>query len=387
MKPSEYDLIGHLYDAALGRMCWAEVSRQLIELLGGMSLQLAVQPAYDRPIELIANQTTDLLMLEGISREYMQGYVDYYAQHDLWTTETYRRRLFDRPLFGTDIVSARTWEDSEIYNDFARPYSDVFQLLGAVLRLPNGKIAGFGVHRARRAPLFTELDRNRLASLLPHLSRSLDLRGRLGKQLESERSLLRVLDHLPHGVLILKSDGAIIHANAIAQQILAAADGLTWTSTGLRAAAGPDDTRLQNHIRAATAVTSSAKSVTSDGYVRIARPSGRRSYVVFIAPIGTDRLVLTHSSPTAIVFITEPGAKYRLSERALKELFGMTTGEARVAIGLASGQSVETIAAQAGTKLTTVRTLLGRSMNKTESRSQAQLVETVMSIVISALKT
>jgi DNA-binding CsgD family transcriptional regulator len=61
-------------------------------------------------------------------------------------------------------------------------------------------------------------------------------------------------------------------------------------------------------------------------------------------------------------------------EARLRELFGLTAAEARVAQLIASGDTVEEVAEKMGIKLTTARSKLAVIFSKTETRRQTKLV-------------
>jgi DNA-binding CsgD family transcriptional regulator len=62
------------------------------------------------------------------------------------------------------------------------------------------------------------------------------------------------------------------------------------------------------------------------------------------------------------------------SEEALRSVFSLTGAEARVAQGLAQGDSLEEIAAVLGVRISTARTQLAAIFGKTQTQRQAKLV-------------
>ena len=64
----------------------------------------------------------------------------------------------------------------------------------------------------------------------------------------------------------------------------------------------------------------------------------------------------------------------------LRSLFDLTASEARVARGLAAGQSPEDIADSGGVAMTTIRTQIRRVLEKTGCSRQAELVALLASV-------
>lgn len=70
------EVIGELYDAALGERAWHEVGRGLKDAVGGQSLILMVhQPLF---------QISELIDTQNLPEESLQTYATHYAPHDVW---------------------------------------------------------------------------------------------------------------------------------------------------------------------------------------------------------------------------------------------------------------------------------------------------------------
>jgi DNA-binding CsgD family transcriptional regulator len=61
-------------------------------------------------------------------------------------------------------------------------------------------------------------------------------------------------------------------------------------------------------------------------------------------------------------------------------LFGLTKGEAQVALGIASGKAADEIAHERAVSVGTVRTQLKALLQKTETDRQAELVRLLLTI-------
>ena len=76
---------------------------------------------------------------------------------------------------------------------------------------------------------------------------------------------------------------------------------------------------------------------------------------------------------------TDPGLDNRPAAEALRDAFGLTPAEARLAIALAQGVRLADHAESVGISLNTVKTLLSRVFRKTETARQAELVRLLLS--------
>jgi len=65
-------------------------------------------------------------------------------------------------------------------------------------------------------------------------------------------------------------------------------------------------------------------------------------------------------------------------EARLRELFGLTAAETKVALGLLTGSGPREIAEEIGVSFNTVRTHLARVLAKTGTRRQGELIRVLM---------
>jgi DNA-binding CsgD family transcriptional regulator/PAS domain-containing protein len=351
-------LIEALYDAALGARPWTEVTRGLLRHVGGETLMMSTfQP-----------RTGDVNVLGwlGMSAESLQQYPQF-AQHDVWSSGYVEQRLFGRAAIGSHVVPERTLERSLIYNEYLRPSVGVYHLVGTVVPLEGGIVATLGIHRPRDGKDYSLAEARRLQALLPHLQRALEVQRRLHQAEQVSRSVYSVLDRLSVGVIVLAATGRLVHANAAADAILRAADGLVRTPDGLHAAHKDDDRRLQ-------ALLGGLRQGSAGGHLRLRRPSGQPAYALMIAPGGPVIASGRRSEPGILVFVSDPGGRIVADLAVLSELFGFSPAEARLVLALLSGTALPAFARQAGITHNTARTLLARAMARTETRSQLELV-------------
>jgi DNA-binding CsgD family transcriptional regulator len=359
----EDELIEAFYDAAVGHRPWDEVSRQIVDKLASTSLMLSVLHPRGSAVDVVTTQ--------GLTAENVQEYGQF-AHHDPWLASVMGKQLFDRALIGTEIVEERELVRSYMYNEFLRPKTNVHHLTGSVLQLDGGYLAIVGTHRPRDAQDFSSREARQLGQVLPHLRRALEVRQKLQTAEQATRSVYSVLDRLSLGVIMLGAAGQLLHVNAAADHILRSADGLVRTPAGLRACAKEDDRRLQALIAGLRHGSGDTRS--AGGHLRLRRPSGRQPYAVMLAPGSSSAIDAGSASPAILVFVSDPGAKISSDLAILGELFGFPPAEGRLVLALLSGLLPPEFARKTGISYNTVRTLLGRAMARTGSRSQLELV-------------
>ncbi len=364
----ESDLIGALYEAALGQRSWDDATVDVASALGGETLILSVLDPRNLSVEVVSYQ--------GLTADNVQEYLQF-AHHDPWLSRVTERELFDKTVIGTEIVQERELVDSYMYNEFLRPRTSVHHLLGSVLSMHNGRVGIIGTHRPRDARDFAPREARQLDRLLPHLRRALEIRLKLEHAGQASRFAYSALDQLSLGVVVLGPTGAFLHVNPAADAILRDGDGLTRTPTGLRAGNNEDNKRLQALIAGLRQGSTSDRS--AGGHLRIRRQSRQPAYAVMLAPAAPSIIGGSKASPAILIFISDPGKKIVSDTAVLTELFGFSRAEGRLVLALLSGISPPDFALQAGVTYNTVRTLLARAMARVEVRTQLELVLRVAS--------
>ncbi len=210
--------------------------------------------------------------------------------------------------------------------------------------------------------------------LQPNLLRALQVRLRLNGAASLARDALAALDLVDQGVLLVDASAGVVHANRVAEAALGAGDGVGARHSAL-ACDRPDDTATLRRLVGAV----SASPAATGGTLAVRRRSGRRPLSVLVAPLRGEQPQLDLGRrPTAIVLVADPEAKSASPAAILQRIYGLTAGEARVAEALLDHERLADLAATLGVSLATVRTLLQRAFDKTDTHRQADLVRLMM---------
>lgn len=182
---------------------------------------------------------------------------------------------------------------------------------------------------------------------------------------------LDVLDRLEHGVVLVDALARICQVNRAAQAILGA---------GIRVAAGvlvcedAAETRaLHRHIDAAA----TAGWLASSGSLAVRRCPGRRPLSVLVTRLRQSGR-RQRADARALVIVNDPERTLAAGAVELADLYGLTPAEARAALALLEADGLAAVAEKLAIGRATVRTLLQRVFDKTETHSQAELVRLMM---------
>ena len=185
-----------------------------------------------------------------------------------------------------------------------------------------------------------------------------------------------LLQHFPHAVLLADSTGAVTGLNQRAAAIVAQGDGL-FVCRGVLRCPCPGDTAVLHRL-IGDAAQCDGRGGGAVRYGLRLRRSGRRPLSVLVTPFRC-RDVVANAAVVIAVFVHDPECRQAIDVQVLRDWYGLTPAEARVAALLTGGLSVKEIVERLGVGANTVRTHLKSIFSKTDTRRQAELIQLLLS--------
>lgn len=186
-------------------------------------------------------------------------------------------------------------------------------------------------------------------------------------------TLYDFLDRSPACVLLLDEHRRIVFANQKAGELDRCNDGISLSDGGVSLTRKQDNARLRGLIGRAQATGASGGAA-----MRAFRPSGKRPYGIFVAPISKRPFIPSSLRPAVCVVITNADIPRDLPVDSLRGVFDLTEAEGRLAALLASGEDLKTAAQELSITYGTARARLAEIFHKTETRRQGELVNLLL---------
>lgn len=180
---------------------------------------------------------------------------------------------------------------------------------------------------------------------------------------------LGTLDQLGTPALLLDRYGTVKLLNPAAEALLGA--DLKLVHRQLKAAHQPSDQNLQAFI-ASLRQPEAFRTSKIASPLRIVRKD-KRPLLIEAMPIA-GRIADVFQSLSAILLITDLEARPIPAEHVVRTVFDLTGAEARLALRLVAGQTLEAAAATLGITKNTARVQLKTIFTKTDTNRQAELV-------------
>lgn len=182
------------------------------------------------------------------------------------------------------------------------------------------------------------------------------------------------LDLLNIGVIVTDGCRQLLFANHTAEQLLLARDGLQVSREGvlvsLSQGSNPSLKELVQQITHASVEQQEAR----DAVLAVQRPSGRKPLSLLVRPLRST-LGCSHAAVSGILFfLSDPELPLRDTETRLRQLYGLTSCEARLANLLMEGKTLHESCDHLDIRISTARMHLGNLFAKTGVQRQSQLV-------------
>lgn len=353
-------LIDLIYEAAFDAAHWPKTLGTIAAAVGGTGALMFTPDVLNPAGEGFQAHNVDLAMMGPYSAYYSDLDITRQVYIELQERAGWRGGVYDVDA----IIPREEFTRSPVFNEFFAP-GEIGFIAGVCtpaihdLQLPRVHLSVF---RPPGGEGFDAAAMGMLDVLRPHLRRALQLQARLHRDAVTTQGGLAVLDRLPTGVVVLDAANAVLYLNAEAERILAQRDGLAVAGRRL-AATTLSDRALQ-----------SALAERNGGALAAIRPSGQRDYIVVVAPTGSEGEPVAGARPRKIVFITDLTVRPPARDDLLRQIWGLTAAEARVAMALLDGISPREIAERAAVSEATVRTQMRAVFDKTGTARQAELV-------------
>ncbi len=359
-------LVERLYDAALNPEGWGDIAIDLARAFNSGSCKFQFQ-------DLQRTHASVLCATSNYDARSNADYESYYFAKDPCVTAA-RKIGVGTPILSHELIAPEVFLNSEVYNDYGRRIG-AFYLVGAMLPVGNGAMAGIGIHRPYGSESYDPADREAMGLLVPHLTRALQMYRKL-HGLERQGAIgLAALEALAVGVMVVDAAGRLLFSNTVAEKLLQQGQGIIASHGHLRAQAPERNMLLQQTIREAIAGFTGRSQHA--GMLVLPRPDAL-PLSLLVSPAPGHRLGVDVLQATAIIFVNNPDDRITPAEGALTAQFRLTPAEARLTAALLDGEHVDDYALHAGLSPHTVKTQLKAVFAKTGCGRQSDLIRTIL---------
>jgi DNA-binding CsgD family transcriptional regulator len=247
---------------------------------------------------------------------------------------------------------------------------------------PDPRVAvAVAVQRAIDKPPFNDSELELLARLGRHVEHALRLGIRIIDAEITSATVADVLGRLGAGIFLLDGMGRVLFQNPACRQLLG--DGLVLSGERLMAQFAPERDALQAAL--VNVLEGGPDALTGTPRPILVRGSDTKQFLAaYVLPVSlpSDPIEQLYAQARALVLVTASKADDPPDPTVLRDLLGLTLGEARVAALVGTGLAPREAATKLGIAEETARTILKRVFTKVGVSRQSELATLMTRLVL-----
>ncbi|CAN7214875.1 hypothetical protein D9M68_82250 [compost metagenome] len=266
---------------------------------------------------------------------------------------------------------------SPFYGEFLRQFEQSSVMACLIERQPHYDVF-LSLQRPHGHDHYSPEDARALDWAIPHVRQAMALRDRTHQVSALAHASAQLMERLPFGVIVFRDDGKPLLANSIGEawvrRLLPAASIETSAVAPPAAAVREEaDWQLSRPFAEALRAACNPANPQPAQALRAADSAGRQAQVVLLPLPPAHHLAMDWQRPSVLVAIHEPGTAPMTLPAVLRDLYGLTPAETRLALQLSSGIGLPEACELIGIRRETGRTQLKAIFTKTATGTQAQL--------------
>lgn len=291
--------------------------------------------------------------------------------HKVFSTEfmqTVNQMEIPTPTQLNHLPTLRSLENTDLYELYLKPYDIQRVMVVDVWRDPM-LLVRLSVERTPRHGEFDANDHLLLQRAAKHLARSMNLRSTLQQMRSTDQFYQQAMDQLGVSTLFLNAAGQVVHTNQTGSELLARRNGLCLRDGKPVVSEGRSGEQFRTLLRSLLGnsdVTPQGMRLLDDHGASLLEIVGRRL---------PGNAALEPNTPVVVLLVTTCREQPRdPSPDLLRDLYGFTGCEARLAKLLAQGYSTAEASAILSVSTNTVKTHLKGIFEKMGYNKQSQIV-------------
>lgn len=189
------------------------------------------------------------------------------------------------------------------------------------------------------------------------------------------REALEAYDLVGIGLAVVDSQQRVQHCNRLASKILACRDGLELTPEKILATGGRRSSSSRGLFEMLRdAKVYDARDNEQIAFLAVPRPSGKRPLTVLVRLTDLSSRQPYIGSTTTLVFIVDSELPMQGMESHVQSVFRLTAAETDLAMRLMQGHTLSECCQRMRIRRSTAASHLRHLFNKTQARTQSQLV-------------
>ncbi|WP_375395959.1 helix-turn-helix transcriptional regulator [uncultured Sphingomonas sp.] len=267
----------------------------------------------------------------------------------------------------SDWIDREDFERSAYLNEFLDPIGAAHNL-SILLSLEGPWLTTIGLGRSRRQGPFEDRDIAAVAPFQPHLIRAARLRRELALRQEQLDHLDVLLATSPQAMFFIDESLRVVRHSAAGEALMEGGTTLRLVNGRLRAVAAIADRALE------AALTSAFRTRIPGAPIILPGRDRRSDRSVTVSRMGERAIAGFASARCVLVTVADVAPPRSTPQDKLRQAFGLTGAESRLALRLWAGESLSAVSESGSVSIHTVRNQLKAVFHKTGCARQQDLV-------------
>ncbi|QBY52223.1 helix-turn-helix transcriptional regulator [Cupriavidus oxalaticus] len=354
MKEADmHGAIRGLYEGILDPGAWQQSLRTLTDMAGSAHASM-----------MVWDTVRDQVTVNEIVNPVVELFTEY--ESDFQTIDP-AKQFAPRLQPGAWYVDARELGEGAMarhpfYRDFFHRYDLRSYVACLVARQPHYEVY-FSMQRGRTQPLFSTDDTRGMDWIIPHMRSAMAMRDRTLGLTVLARLSSQLVERLNFALLVFSPQRQVLLGNRAGER---------WVRR-LDPAGKVSDWTLSRPFGEMLAAACDPQRAVAAQAARATDGNGSSAQVIVLPLPPSHAFAAQWQEPAALVVVHEHDNAPLLLAPVLRDLYGLTPAETRLATRLAGGQGLPEASQQLNIRHETARTQLKAVFNKTGTNSQAQL--------------
>ena len=361
------DSIGLIYELPLDSSKWFEVQEALSLHTNTIGHHVVV---FDQDIQIISSSMFSLWG-EEFAAEADKEYQDYYYQFDAGKTIEYSKNKLGEVITNDQITTNFERKTCPLHNDFNKK----FQCQQQIIVGDNVNDSFVGIISTRPdGSSFKDTEKQIFQIFSQHIFKAIGQSNRLQHMFGDQYLYEHIMHDQKHATIIVDEQLNIVWLNNTSKTLLSRPGDLGYKDRKLAINKLGLAAKLKLTVK--NAVLESEKDKEKCVLYKIQQDEQILAIAIFSSQRKT--VFASDKSRVATIMIRLPAKLGAESAEKLKLLFDLTPSEAKLAIAIASGISLNDYSSTEHKSIHTVRSTAKRILSKTNTRSQPELVGLIL---------
>ena len=278
-----------------------------------------------------------------------------------------------------DIVNKEAFKATDYYQHYLK-VAEIEYILGLRLEDEKGYSARLIISRGADSEDFSKQDKALINKLASHLTQSIVLYSRIIHAQAQSQTYQEAFDHMEMGCIILDQKLKVLSCNNVAESLLQERSSLSIKEQQLFVGNNDEHRQFKTLVKSLLSHEGEDESDAVQAF-RVGLPYSMAGLGLLcrrLQPTATP-----DSGPSVAIFFSDPEKPRQHNVTVLGQLFGLTLSEAKLALLLANGLSLDEASGEMNITRNTAKSHLSSAFSKTGVSRQPSLVQLILRSVAS----